>query len=230
MTSRKAHQILLGSVLVTLTLYVVPYGRYVAYPLVLLSTYAHEMGHGLTALVVGGSFESFQMAPDGSGLARLGLPDSRFARAATSAGGLLGPAVLAFLFFVLARRPRWARAALVSFGVASVLALPLVVRGWFGWGFVAVLGIGCTWIGTKAAPKVAQWVLVFMAVQLSLSVFSRSDYLFTESAGAAPSDVAQMASALFLPYWLWGVLVGAISVLVLVSGARMFLGRGVTAS
>ena len=61
-----------------------------------------------------------------------------------------------------------------------------------------------------------------MAVQLSLSVFSRADYLFTETAGAGPSDVAQMADALFLPYWFWGIVCGAISGLVLLSGIRTF--------
>ena len=80
--------VLLAVVVVTVALYVVPYGHYVAYPLILLSTYAHEMGHGMTALLVGGSFESFVMAPDASGLAYLQIPDSRLARAATAARGV----------------------------------------------------------------------------------------------------------------------------------------------
>lgn len=89
--NNKAPWIFAGVIVGTVGLYLVPYGRYVAYPLLLLSTYAHEMGHGLTALVTGGTFESLVMSADGSGVAYLRIPDSRRARAATSAGGLVGP-------------------------------------------------------------------------------------------------------------------------------------------
>ena len=87
---------------------------------------------------------------------------------------------------------------------------------------MGALGAICVYLAIKSTARVAQAVLAFMAVQLSLSVFSRGDYLFTETAGTGPSDVAQMAAALFLPYWFWGVVCGTISVLVLLSGIRTF--------
>jgi hypothetical protein len=221
--NNKAPWIFAGVIVGTVGLYIVPYGRYVAYPLLLLSTYAHEMGHGLTALVTGGSFESLVMSADGSGVAYLRIPDSRLARAATSAGGLVGPAFLAALFFWLARRPRTAHAGLMTFGLASIAALVLVVRSPVGWLLVGTLGVSSVLLAVKSSPNVAQVVLAFMAVQLSLSVFSRGDYLFTESTGVGPSDVAQMAEALLLPYWFWGVVCGATSVAVLMMGMRSFL-------
>jgi len=220
----RALWIFLVAVAVTLALSIVPYGHYVAYPLVLLSTYAHEMGHGLTALLVGGEFTAFVMAPDGSGLAYLRVPDSRLARAATSAGGLIGPALLAAVFFGLARRSKTAHVGLLAFGVATLVAFVLVVRSPFGWIFVGSLGAVCVYLGLESTARVAQAVLAFLAVQLSLSVFSRGDYLFTETAGAGPSDVAQMAQALFLPYWFWGFVCAAISGLILLFGVRTFLG------
>ncbi|GMR23955.1 MAG: M50 family metallopeptidase [Acidobacteriota bacterium] len=223
-TKDRALWLLLGAVALTVALYVVPYGYYVGYPLVLLSTYAHEMGHGLTALAVGGGFDSFVMAPDGSGLAYLRVPDSRLTHAATSAGGLIGPALLAAAFFALARSSKTAHVGLSAFGAATLVSVVAVVRSPFGWLFVGVLGAGCAYLGLKSSARVAQAVLAFLAVQLSLSVFSRGDYLFTETAGAGPSDVAQMARALFLPYWFWGIVCGAISVLVLLFGVRIFLG------
>ena len=219
----KAPWILAGAIVGTLALYVAPYGRYVAYPLLLLSTYAHEMGHGLTALLVGGTFESLVIFADGSGVAYLGIPDSRLARAATSAGGLVGPALLAAVFFWLAKRPKTAHAGLMIFGVASLVALVLVVRNPVGWFLVGALGAGSVVLAVKSSPHAAQVVLAFMAVQLSLSVFSRGDYLFTQSTGVGPSDVAQIAEALWLPYWFWGFVCGAISVAVLMTGMRSFL-------
>jgi hypothetical protein len=50
-------------------------------------------------------------------------------------------------------------------------------------------------------------VLVFVAVQLSLRVYSRGDYLFSDVADVGSQqlrfDVASMADVLFLPYCLW---------------------------
>lgn len=84
-------------------------------------------------------------------------------------------------------------------------------------------------IGLKAGKPVAQFAAVFIAIQLSLSVFSRSDYLFTATAhtaqGPAPSDVAQLAQALFLPYWFWGGLMALLSIAVLGVGCWAFLRR-----
>lgn len=220
---QRTRWILVGSVVVTIALYAIPYGQYVAYPLFLLSTYAHEMGHGLTALLVGGEFDAFVMAPDGSGQAYLQVPDSRVARAMTAAGGLMGPSVLAAVFFGLARRSKSAHTGLLLFGVATWLAFVLVVRNVFGWVFVGTLAAVCTYLGVKSTARVAQVALAFMAVQLSLSVFSRRHYLFVESAGSGPSDVAQIANALVLPYWIWGLVCGTISVLVLIYGIKAFL-------
>ena len=94
---------------------------------------------------------------------------------------------------------------------------------------VAALGVllslvaGLLVLGRKASPRGAQVALVFLAVQLSLSVFSRSDYLFTPGT----SDVGAIESALFLPYWFWGAVCGGFSVVVLAIGAFAFLrGRG----
>jgi Peptidase M50B-like len=72
-------------------------------------------------------------------------------------------------------------------------------------------------------------VVVFLAVQLALSVFSRADYLFTKTAanpsGVYPSDVLQMQYVLFLPYWFWGFGCGAFAVMALLYGIRTFWGR-----
>src|SRR5436190_19576046 len=44
---RRAPRVLVVSVVLTAVLYVIPFGRTVAWPLVLISTLAHELGHGL---------------------------------------------------------------------------------------------------------------------------------------------------------------------------------------
>ncbi len=224
--TERARLVLLASVILTALLYVVPYGRYVAYPLMLLSTLAHEMGHGVSALLVGGSFHRFVMWPDGSGLAVWSGEGGALSRALVAAGGLLGPAVAAAVGFAVGRTARGARGALTGLTAILALALLLVVRNLFGFIFVAVVLGGCFLVARKASGEVAQLVLIFLAVQLALSVFSRGDYLFTPTAetasGAMPSDVGQIAAALLLPYWFWGLVCGAVSVAVVLYGIRAY--------
>jgi hypothetical protein len=219
--------VLIVSIAVTVLLYVVPYGHYVAYPLMLVSTLVHELGHGVAGVMVGGHFDSFEMWSNGAGLAHVVGYDGRFARAFVSAGGLCGPAVAAALGFAMARGPRRSKWMLATLGVLLLIADVWIVRSVFGWLFVTLFAAMLLAIAFKASAHFAQTALMFLSVQLSLSVFSRGDYLFTSVAhtggGTFPSDVANMSDALFLPFWFWGALCGAFSILVLGFGAWIFL-------
>ena len=224
---RRARLVVAAAITATAALYVVPYGALIGYPLVLMSTLAHEMGHGLAAWLVGARFEELVVHPDGSGVARLSGSFSRLGSAFVSAGGLVGPAVLGGLFFVLAARGRLARAGLLVFGAFLVALTVWVVRSWFGLLFVGAVGVACVVVALRSRALVAQGALALLAAQLALSVFSRGDYLFTDTAvtwgGATQkSDVAAMAEALWLPYWFWGALCGAVSVAVLAAGTATF--------
>ncbi|HKU41201.1 MAG TPA: M50 family metallopeptidase [Polyangiales bacterium] len=213
------------SVALTIALYAVPDLRIVAYPLLLLSTLVHEMGHGLAALAVGGSFTSFEMFSDGSGVAHTTGGDSRLAAAFVAAGGLIGPAVAGALSFVAGRRPGSARVFLSVLCLGALVALALVVRNAFGWVFVGSFALLLGALVLKGSPRASQVLLVFLGTQLGLSVFSHRHYLFTDTAVIGgemmPSDVAQIANALLLPHWFWGVVCAATSVLALTIGARM---------
>jgi hypothetical protein len=219
--------VLIVSIAVTVLLYVVPYGHVIAYPLMLISTLVHELGHGIAGVMVGGNFQSFEMWSNGAGLAHVVGYDGRFARAFVSAGGLCGPAVAAAVGFVMARGPRRSKWMLGTLGVLLVIADVWIVRSLFGWLFVTLFAAMLLAIAFKASAHFAQMALMFLSVQLSLSVFSRGDYLFTSvantGAGTFPSDVANMSDALFLPYWFWGAVCGAFSVLVLAVGGWLFL-------
>ena len=143
-----------------------------------------------------------------------------------AAGGLVGPAVAAAIGFAVGRTVRGARGALLAGAAILALALLLVVRNLFGAVFVVVILLACYFVASKATGEVAQLLLVFLAVQLALSVFSRGDYLFTPvaetAAGSMPSDVGQIAAVLILPYWFWGLACGALSVAVLAYGLKAY--------
>ena len=219
---RRARQVLLITVAGTLLLYLVPYGGYVAYPLLLLSTLAHELGHGVAALLVGADFQSLKLWADGSGLANWSGRVGRLGQAFVAAGGLVGPAVAAAVGFFLGRDPRHARVGLWIAALALAVLNLWAVRNLFGWTFVGLLAVALALLAARASAVWVQGATVFLAVQLALSVFSRGDHLFVAVArtgmGPMPSDVAQMAQALWLPYWFWGAVCGLLSLAVVAGG------------
>ena len=209
-------------------LYFIPNGWYVLYPFMLIYTFVHEMGHGIAALIVGGEFDKFVMWPDGSGTAFSRLIDpTRFSRAFVAFGGLIAPAIMAAICLILGRSGKSSRIGLYVFAALSALSLILVVRNLFGIFFVAACGLVS--FALAKLPKsniIPQYSMLILAITLLTSVFSRGDYLFTDTAqtatGPMPSDVGQIAENLFLPYWFWGALIAALSVLILFIGIRAF--------
>ena len=200
---RHGARFLLASMVCTGVLYLMPFGSTIAYPLVLMSTLAHEMGHGLAALLVGGTFHEFQIFSDSSGVAYTSSKGA-FASAFIAAGGLVGPAIVSMIFLLGLIMP----SDCFFLGIGLVIAEVWVVRNLFGLAFVGSIAIASLWVSSLKNHGIQRLMAYFIGIQLALSVFSRSDYLFTPVAntgrGTMPSDVANMASTLWLPYWVWG--------------------------
>lgn len=194
-------------------------------PLVWLSTLAHEGGHGVGAVLVGGTFKSLEIWPDASGVATssydAGVPGKR---ALVAAAGLLGPVVVAVLLLWLGLSARLARAGVIVVGLASLTLL--AVTSGFATVVVLAFAAACAAVAVVSSStkplSLARLFLLVLAVDLALSVFSRADYLFVDEAqtggGTMPSDVAQVAMALGGHSLLWGALIGLCSVLLLALG------------
>lgn len=231
MTQRRSLHALLAAAGLSLALYLLPLWVpalvWLGWPLLLLSTLFHELGHGLTALAVGGGFEALRIYPDASGVATTLSDGSRTMLAAIAAGGPLGPPLVALLLFLAARRAGSARLALWLLCGLLALALPLWLRNLFGAGFVFVLLALLALLATRASARTAQVAVCFLAIELSLAAFSRADYLFTAEAdtglGTMPSDTALIAQALWLPYWFWGGAIALMSLVVLAGGLCAFV-------
>lgn len=214
------------SIILTLLLWwVIPFGGWISWPLLLLSTFAHELGHGLAALSVGHGFEAMTINWDGSGVTMSSGNGGRVASAWIAAGGLIGPAIAAAALFRIGKNARTSRGALLIIGCSMLILDVWVVRNLFGFIFVAGFGTLFIILSRKGGSEFARFTLIFLATQLSLSVFSRSDYLFTRNAGSGPSDVAHMANALWLPYWFWGLVCGGVSIAVLIFGIAGYVRR-----
>lgn len=226
-TAKRSAMVVVGSVALTAVLFLVPALHMVAYPLLLLSTFVHEMGHGVAAMIVGGDFHRFELFADGSGVATMALPYSRFASAFTSFGGLVGPAIMGAILFAVGSSRKLAGPTLWVLTALTILSIVFYVRNVFGIAYVGGVGALLFLIARGQSEMLKQFTVVFLGAQLCLSVFSRGDYLFTQYAdgtiGRMPSDVQQIADALFLPYWFWGGLIGLFSAATVAFGVWLSL-------
>ncbi|MCA8924911.1 MAG: M50 family metallopeptidase [Planctomycetes bacterium] len=200
-----------------------PYGRYALYPFSFLATWAHEMGHGLTALCLGGSFKRLVLFSDLGGYATHTAVG--FVRGPLVAmGGLLGPAVAGGAVIVCgARSERSARITLGALAVLVALSLVIWVRPFVGFGFLALGGIG---VALSAVAFYGNTVLrlfltQLIGIQLCLGSLGSFDYMFTKDferdGERLASDTQSIAEHWLLPYWVWGSLIAAASILILVS-------------
>lgn len=213
----------------TLALYGLPYWipaiRWLAWPLILLSTLVHELGHGLTALLLGGDFLTLQLWPDASGMAFYSAEFGPLRQAVVAAGGLLGPPLASWSLFWAGRRPLVAQRSLRIGAAVLLVVLLLWVRNPFAIFFIAFVGVGLAAISIRGTPVWSQFTCLFLAVQLALAAFARGDYLFARDAvtagGVGPSDTRQIAEALALPHWFWGLLIALLSAWLIWHGLRI---------
>lgn len=211
---------LVTAVLVVLAVWhLVPFGRQLLYPFTLLATWVHELGHGLTAMVAGGSFHRLEIHADGSGLALTSYPPG--AQVAVSLGGLLAPPVVGALILWLSRTP-W-RAKLVLTALALVLAASLLmwVRSLTGLIAVPLLAVLIA-VVARLGDRVALFAAHLLGVLLALNTVTGIDYLFTDGAVVDgqryDSDIANVADGLVGHYLIWGSLVATVSLLICAAG------------
>jgi hypothetical protein len=202
----------------------VPFGGTILYPLTLLATWIHEMGHGLTALAVGGHFERLEVFGDASGLAHTATSHP-WQSGLTSAGGLVAPPIVGALLLMVSRGPRRARVALALLAATVVVSLAVWVRSLAGW---IALPIDAAILGAFAAAGSPRSRMVFaqlVGITLAIDTVSRADYLFSRSATiegiSRPSDVSAVADAFGGSYLVWGLAIGACSLAFLAVGLRL---------
>lgn len=218
--------VLLIAVVIAVVLPRIPFVAWVQLPLGWLGTLAHETGHALGALAVGGEVSGIEMFFNGSGVAHSSCPaEPLWYRAVISLAGLVGPAVVSAGLLWAALGPRlvrvcvgllgaalWVEAFTLTQGFATVIAL--------SWGSMALLA---AW---KLPGRLLRLGTLVVAVQLALQVYRGSGYLFVAEAhtgaGVLPSDVASIASSLGGHYLLWGVGVGLLDLLLLGVGLLGF--------
>jgi len=193
-----------------------PFGHELLYPLTLFTTWVHEMGHGLTALLMGGQFDELVIRGDASGYAMAAAASRGWPEAAVMAGGLLAPPILGSFILGFVHGPRRAKILLAFLAVALVASVAIYVRSTVGvitMPIVAALLGWAAFVGFRKKPHRRVVMAQVLGVLLALdTVFRMVGYaLSTEARKGEASDVQLMANELGGPYWLYGLGIIAIA-------------------
>lgn len=216
--------VLIAAAVISLILYNVPFGGYISYPFFILCTWFHEMGHGVAALLMGGSINHIVLEPSGSGLTQHShvvgslLLGQRLSQAFIAAAGLIGPPVIGAMFIVFSKWKRGAQTMLWIMVGFIVIGNLLWVRNPFGWGMMAFVGAFVIFALLKGSLEQIQFLAKFIGVQAALATFLNWRYLFAYLGGS--SDVAHIQHQLLLPYWFWGAAIAVFSALLLIFSLR----------
>jgi len=202
---------------IVLALPSLPFGSYLVYPFTILTTWFHEMGHGLTAMLLGQQFDSLLIYANGSGLAqsRVATDASPFLRAAIAAGGPLAPTFVGAGLIVASAHQRLWRPVLWGTSIAIFASVILYVRSTVGFAVLPIIALSLALIAWKASAGANRFTLQFLGVLGAMSMFSDYRYFFTErvqiDGETILSDTGQIEAALWLPHWVWAALILMVS-------------------
>lgn len=204
-------------------LWQIPGGKIILYPLTLLSTWYHEMAHGLMAVILGGNFKKLEIFANGSGLARYEYRGSLFlgsiGKVLVSAAGPMGPPIIGAGFILASLSLQTSRQLLIILGSFMLISVLIWVRTGIGILVISLLGLTILGIGLKASPAVQVFIIQFLGVQACISTFRDFNYVFRYCGGN--SDTAQISKILILPHWFWGILITIASLFLLIQSLRI---------
>lgn len=209
-TRRQRVGMLVGIGAASILLWQTQIGAMALYPLTILATWFHEMGHGLAAMLTGSSFERLVIYPNGSGVATSlrSVDAGRITGAIIAAAGPLGPAIAGALLLASSRTEKGAHVAIEVLGWALLISTAIWVRSLTGWLVLPAIGVAVLLLSRRAKPSAVRLTAQILGVQAGISAWRQFDYLF--SAGGTidgrlhRSDTGAIEDALLLPHWVWG--------------------------
>jgi Peptidase M50B-like len=202
---------------ITLVLWFIPFGDAITYPIRLFVTFIHESGHALAALATFGGVNRVALDWSGSGVTET-VGGAGFL---ISSAGYLSTTLYGSGLLLLIRRLRHLKAVAIGTGVLFLAMTVLFGGNLLAWLAGLAFGVGSILLGLKVKPRLAQFVLSFLAVQSVLNAFYDLRTLLYLSAfdSSRPTDAQNMAVATggFVPAMVWALLWSLISLAILLA-------------
>jgi hypothetical protein len=192
------------------------WGTVVVAPLKIFVVLMHEISHGITAILTGGSIESIEINSRQGGVC-VTRGGSRFL---TLSAGYLGSMLWGGLILLLASRTKLDRYVSMTIGGFLILMTIFYIRSGFGIAFTLAFAGGMIAMGRKLPREVNE--LVLQVIGITSCLYAVLDILddVLERPGIG-SDADMLADVTGIPGVVWGVI--WITAAVLASGLFLIL-------
>lgn len=171
------------------------------YPIKLFVVLVHELGHGLAAVLTGGSIDHIEISSDLGGVcwSRGGW------RLLVLPAGYLGSMAFGGLLLLLAARTRYDRYISMVLGALVAVLTLWFVRNGFGFVFGLLFGVAMVAAGKFLSEQINDVFLKFLGLTSSLyAIIDIKEDLISRTVPG--SDAYAMSQELLLPPVFWGVL------------------------
>ncbi len=196
-------------------------GRLIIYPFVILSTWFHEIGHSLAALLLGGEVVKIEIFYDGSGVAYHTNTSiwGNFGRALVALSGPLFPPIVGYFFISTSTTKKLSKLMIFILSVTIIFSVIFWVRNFFGVFFLLLISLFLVYTTLTQRETFLVVVSRIIGVQAFISVYLSIGYLFSTSGivnqSSFASDTEIVAQNLLLPNWFWGTLIIVITLILL---------------
>lgn len=202
----------------------IPFGNTIQWPFIIITTFIHEMGHGLSALLVGGDFIKVEIFHNASGLAYTRTSEG-WHRAFVAAGGLIAPSVAGGIFLWSGLNSRRASISFLILSIFILISCLLWVRSSFGLMILIPAGLIFLFLSRKSSKGLQHFLIQFIGVHMLVDTFTRTlSYIFTSTATvsgeARHSDTGVIAESLIGGHLLWACIMGLVTVGIVIISLR----------
>jgi len=189
----------------------IPIIKWILYPFTIFSTWIHELCHGLSAIVVGGSISKIMIYPDTSGLAYTAANPNR--RGFIASAGYQGTAVIGCLLLLFRRTKRGPRTGTMIIALLMIISCCAWIRNIFGFVFIFCFGLILLGIAWKLPSCYMRDVYIVLAVTCSLNAITSIHDLFGSNyqingstSDTVSTDAHTMSDVVGGSYLVWAIL------------------------
>jgi len=154
----------------------IPIIKWILYPFTIFSTWIHELCHGLSAIIMGGSISKIMIYPDTSGLAYTSINPNR--RGFVASAGYQGTAVIGCILLLFRRTKRGPRTGTMIIALLMVISSCAWIRNVFGFAFILCFGLILIGIAWKLPSRYMRDVYIVLAVTCALNAITSIHDLF----------------------------------------------------
>ena len=185
-------------------------GRILLYPFRIMSTWVHEMCHGMAAILVNGRISKLEIFKDGSGLAYTSV-NATWKRGFVASAGYPGTAVTGCILLLIRRTTLGPTFGTIGLGALIVLSCLFWVRN--TWGFVVLLieGFALMLLGWQLPATILDNLFNFLAASICLNavesihdLFAINDYMVGGQV-ATSSDAHTVAEKWGMGFRFWAI-------------------------